>query len=102
LCFSFGGKSHSIQSVEPRQDSRFDDGRDGSARTTTVFKAPVTFRQFRGALHAEKYYRTVSEEFASTRQAYKWRHLVGLARVSASAFGFPAPGYADACRLLKV
>jgi len=55
-----------------------------------------------GALHAEKYYRTVSEEFASTRPAYKWRHLVGLARVSASEFGFPAPGYADACRLLKV
>ena len=55
-----------------------------------------------GALHAEKYYRTVSEEFASTRQAFKWRHLVGLARVSASEFGFPAPGYADACRLLKV
>ncbi len=55
-----------------------------------------------GALHAEKYYRTVSEEFASTRAAYRWRHLAALARVTASEYGFPAPGYADACRLLKV
>jgi hypothetical protein len=55
-----------------------------------------------GALHAEKYYRTVCEEFASTRPAFRWRHLVGLARVTASEYGFPAPGYADACRLLKV
>jgi uncharacterized protein (DUF1778 family) len=55
-----------------------------------------------GALHAEKYYRTVSEEFASTRPAFRWRHLVALARVTASEYGFPAPGYADACRLLNV
>lgn len=55
-----------------------------------------------GALHAEKYYRTVVEEFATTRPAFRWRHLVALARVTASEYGFPAPGYADACRLLKV
>jgi hypothetical protein len=55
-----------------------------------------------GALHAEKYYRTVSEEFAVTRPAFRWRQLAGLARVTASEYGFPAPGYADACRLLKV
>jgi hypothetical protein len=55
-----------------------------------------------GALHAEKYYRTVAEEFTTTRPAYRWRHLVGLARVTASEYGRPAPGYADACRLLKV
>lgn len=55
-----------------------------------------------GALHAEKYYRTVSEEFGATRPSFRWRHLVGLARVTASEYGFPAPGYADACRLLKV
>src|SRR5262245_29302905 len=55
-----------------------------------------------GALHAEKYYRTVSEEFASTRSAYKWRHLVALARVTASEYGYPAPGYVQACQLLKV
>jgi hypothetical protein len=55
-----------------------------------------------GALHGEKYYRTAMEEFASTRPAFRWRHLVGLGRVTASASGQPAPGYADACRLLNV
>lgn len=55
-----------------------------------------------GALHAEKYYRTVREEFASTRPAFRWRQLVALARVTASEFGRPAPGYAEACSLLKV
>ena len=54
-----------------------------------------------GALHAEKYYRTVSEEFASTRPAFRWRQLVALARVTASEYGRPAPGYAEACQLLK-
>jgi hypothetical protein len=54
-----------------------------------------------GALHAEKYYRTVSEEFASTRPAFRWRHLAALARVTASEFGFPAPGHAQARELLK-
>jgi hypothetical protein len=55
-----------------------------------------------GALHAEKYYRTVTEEFAAARPAFRWRQLVALARVTASEYGFPAPGYAEACRLLKV
>jgi hypothetical protein len=55
-----------------------------------------------GALHAEKFYRTVSEEFAATRPAFRWRHLVALARVTASEYGQPAPGYADSCRLLGV
>jgi hypothetical protein len=55
-----------------------------------------------GALHAEKYYRTVTEEFAASRPAFRWRHLVGLARVTASEYGFPAPGYKQACELLKV
>jgi hypothetical protein len=55
-----------------------------------------------GALHAEKYYRTVSEEFAATRPAFKWRHLAALARVTASEYGHPAPGVADARRLLGV
>jgi hypothetical protein len=53
-----------------------------------------------GALHAEKYYRTVSEEFASSRPAFRWRQLVALARVTASEFGRPAPGYAEACERL--
>ena len=55
-----------------------------------------------GALHAEKYYRTVSEEFATTRPALRWRQLVALARVTASEYGYPAPGYTDACKLLKL
>ncbi len=55
-----------------------------------------------GALHAEKYYRTVTEEFAATRPAFRWRHLAALARVTASEYGIPAPGYAEACQLLKV
>ncbi len=55
-----------------------------------------------GALHAEKYYRTCSEEFAATRSAYRWRHLVSLARVTASEFGRPAAGIAQARELLKI
>jgi len=55
-----------------------------------------------GKLHAEKYYQAMSEEFAATRPAFRWRHLVTLARVTASEYGTPAPGYAEACRLLKV
>jgi hypothetical protein len=55
-----------------------------------------------GALHAEKYYRTVSEEFAATRPAFRWRQLIALARVTASEFGRPAPGMAEARSLLKL
>ncbi len=54
-----------------------------------------------GKLHAEKYFRTVSEEFRRSRRAFRWRHLVALARVTASEYGTPAPGYADAVRLLQ-
>ena len=53
-----------------------------------------------GALHAEKYFGTVSEEFKSTRSALRWRHLAGLARVTASEFGRPAPGYAESREVL--
>ncbi|HVS37906.1 MAG TPA: hypothetical protein VMS17_20270 [Gemmataceae bacterium] len=55
-----------------------------------------------GALHAEKYYRTATEEFASLRPAFRWRQMVALARVTASEYGRPAPGYDEACHLLKV
>lgn len=67
-----------------------------------------------GRLHAEKYYRTVSEEFARTRPAFRWRQLTALARVTASQYGYTAddkrgeadglraPGYEEACRLLAV
>lgn len=55
-----------------------------------------------GALHAEKYYRTVTEEFSTTRPAFRWRQLVALARVTASEYGRPAAGIAEARKLLKV
>jgi hypothetical protein len=42
----------------------------------------------------------VTEEFAATRAAFRWRQLVGLARYAASAYGTQAPGHTQACRLL--
>ncbi len=54
-----------------------------------------------GALHAEKYYRTVTEEFAAARPVFRWRQLVALARVTASEYGRPAAGVAEARELLK-
>ena len=53
-----------------------------------------------GALHAEKYYRTITKEFASTRPAFRWRQLVGLGRVMASSYGNTAAGYNEALQLL--
>jgi hypothetical protein len=55
-----------------------------------------------GALHHEKFYRTTAEEYASVRAPFKGRYLIALARVTASGCGYPAPGHADACRLLGV
>ncbi len=55
-----------------------------------------------GALHAEKYYRTVNEEFATTRPAFRWRHLLALARVTASESGQRAAGFDEACALLGI
>ncbi len=55
-----------------------------------------------GSLHAEKFYRTVSEEFAAGTPAFRWRHLVALARVTASEYGRPAEGMAEARQLLRV
>jgi hypothetical protein len=55
-----------------------------------------------GALHAEKFYRTASEEFAAIRGAFRWRYPVALARVTASECGRPAAGVAEARELLKI
>lgn len=63
-----------------------------------------------GRLHGEKYFHTVREEYRTTRPAFRWRQIVGLARVTASEYGydrqdkhgFRAPGYEDACKLLGV
>ena len=55
-----------------------------------------------GSLHAEKYFRTVREEFKTTRAAFRWRQLVALARVTASEYGRTATGYKQARELLKL
>ena len=63
-----------------------------------------------GRLHGEKYYHTVREEYRTTREAFRWRQVVGLARVVASSYGynrddkhgFRAAGYDEACKLLGV
>jgi hypothetical protein len=63
-----------------------------------------------GRLHGEKYFHTVAEEFRTIRPAFRWRQLIGLARVTASAYGYDredkhgtrAAGYEEACKLLKV
>jgi hypothetical protein len=63
-----------------------------------------------GRLHGEKYYHTVCEEYRTIRPAFRWRQIVGLARVTASAYGynredqhgFRAAGYEAACKLLGV
>jgi hypothetical protein len=55
-----------------------------------------------GALHAEKYYNTASEEFGRSRAKFRWLNVIALARVTASAGGQPAPGVAEARKLLGV
>jgi hypothetical protein len=55
-----------------------------------------------GALHGEKFFRTVTEEFAATRPAFRWRQLCALARVTASEYGRPAAGMEEARALLKL
>jgi hypothetical protein len=55
-----------------------------------------------GALHAEKYYKTVSDEFGRSRSATRWQHVTALARVTASEYGKRADGYEQACQLLGV
>ena len=45
-----------------------------------------------GALHAEKYYRTVTEEFATTRPAFRWRQLAALAQRHRQRVWVPGAG----------
>jgi hypothetical protein len=53
-----------------------------------------------GALHAEKYFRTAQDEHSRARPAHRAQYAVALTRVMASHYGFPAPGYAEARKLL--
>jgi hypothetical protein len=55
-----------------------------------------------GALHHEKFYRTTAEEYAAARAPFKSRYLIALARVTASGYGYAAPGHAEASRLLGI
>lgn len=54
-----------------------------------------------GALHAEKYYRTATEELTRSRPEFGTLHLLALARVTASAHGYPAPGLEQARKEFK-
>ena len=53
-----------------------------------------------GTLHAEKYYRTVNEEFALTLTAFHLLQLVCMGRVMASSHGNTAAGHNEARHLL--
>ena len=53
-----------------------------------------------GSLHAEKYYRTVTDELSRARPQHQTRQLVALSRVTASEYGSPAPGVAEASEIL--
>ncbi len=79
--------------------------RIGEVKPSTAKDVFALFRGYGisedGALHAEKYYGTVSDEFARARAAFKWRQLVALARVTASQYGYAAPGHKEACEVLK-
>jgi hypothetical protein len=82
-------------------------GHDPEAVFSTMLKYTVSED---GRLHGEKFFHTTREEFRTTRPAFRWRQLVALARVTASAYGynredqhgFRAAGYEEACRLLKI
>jgi hypothetical protein len=55
-----------------------------------------------GALHAEKYFHTVWDDFYATRASARWQHVAALARVTASEYGKPAAGQAEARKLLNI
>jgi len=55
-----------------------------------------------GALHAEKYFHTVWDDFQHTRPSLRWQHLTALARVTASEYGRPAPGQEQARELVGI
>lgn len=55
-----------------------------------------------GALHAEKYFHTVWTDYHATRPSLQCRHLIALARVTASEYGRPAAGQEEARALLKI
>ncbi len=75
-------------------------GREG-ADLTAYFDRMIRFAVSEdGALHAEKYFRTVQSAVATGRAAFRSEHLLALARVTASECGTPAPGGEQARKLI--
>jgi len=72
-------------------------GRDPEALISVLIE-PATI--FDGALHHEKYFHTATVEFARTRPAARWAHLIALTRVMASGYGIEAQGFEPARRVL--
>ena len=72
-------------------------------RTVLAWRA-FDMLQLLGEEHAHtmlRQFHTAREEFARTRPSMRWRHLVSLARVTASEYGEPAPGHALSRELLE-
>lgn len=74
-------------------------GGDGKALFALLIEPAIDHD---GALHHEKYFLTATEEFARSRPAHRFAHLVALTRVMASGYGFEAPGVKASKALLGV
>ena len=74
-------------------------GRDPEALVSILIEPAI---EHDGALHHEKYFHTATVEFARTRPERRWEHLVALARVMASGYGFEAQGFELSRRVLGV
>jgi hypothetical protein len=72
----------------------------GATRWIGALEEAIRGRDQASALHSEKYYRTVRIECAAARPGRRNRYLAALARVTASAFGFEAPGVKAVAKLL--
>jgi hypothetical protein len=77
-------------------------GRARLPRTAGVRPPALVCRERGGRAAREKFYRTCSDEFATARPAFRWRYVTALARVTASEYGTPAAGQAEARSLLGV
>ena len=78
--------------------ARYGDSGAAAAPVFAIFRRYVLSEN--GSLHGEKFFGTVTEEFAAARPQYRWRQAVAMARFAASAYGEPSPGYADAVKQL--
>lgn len=72
---------------------------DSTKELIALFRGFATSED--GALHAEKFFITATEEFAAARPIHRAGQMVALSRVTASEYGHPAPGFKEACELMK-